>query len=90
MSDNKLTEAHPTAPNLDSAKRGFDHLFQNQIALARDHFAGKDDPFHLLGLGVCAFLEAALGMEVRFLLMGVALLDTSLTVLMFHCSYSRP
>ena len=30
---------------------------------------GTDDsPFHLLGMGVCAFLEAALGMEVRTLL----------------------
>ncbi|KAJ7674124.1 hypothetical protein B0H17DRAFT_1208257 [Mycena rosella] len=39
-----------TAAALANANTGFDHLFANQT------------PFHLLGL-VCAFLEAALGME---------------------------
>ncbi|KAF8888312.1 hypothetical protein BD779DRAFT_1611355 [Infundibulicybe gibba] len=48
---------------LRSATAGFDHLFSNDIVSARTHFAGKEDPFHLMGLGVCAFLEAALGME---------------------------
>ncbi|KAJ7478226.1 hypothetical protein FB451DRAFT_1452516 [Mycena latifolia] len=42
---------------------GFDALFANQIAPARTAFQSDDTPFHLLGLGVCAFLEAALGME---------------------------
>ncbi|GLB39315.1 putative protein of unknown function (DUF3808) [Lyophyllum shimeji] len=46
-----------------SATRGFDYLFANDLVRAKAHFAGKDDPFHLLGEGVCAFLEAALGME---------------------------
>lgn len=55
-----------TVENLESAKAGFDHLFQNQVKAAKDHLAGKEDPFHLLGLGVCTFLEAALGMEVSF------------------------
>ncbi|TFK66270.1 hypothetical protein BDN72DRAFT_844550 [Pluteus cervinus] len=49
--------------NLASARLGFDYLFQNDVTGARDHFAGKDDPYHLLGLGVCVFLDAALGME---------------------------
>ncbi|KAJ7184840.1 hypothetical protein C8R46DRAFT_882832 [Mycena filopes] len=58
-----------TAAALAAANRGFDHLFANEIGLARGVFSGIADgaeevsPFHLLGLGVCAFLEAALGME---------------------------
>ncbi|KAJ7738123.1 hypothetical protein B0H16DRAFT_1325584 [Mycena metata] len=58
-----------TAKALASANRGFDYLFANEIGLARETFGGADtgvvevSPFHLLGLGVCAFLEAALGME---------------------------
>jgi hypothetical protein len=49
---------------LRNATHGFSRLFQNDIASAKQVFTGRDDPFHLLGLGVCAFLEAALGMEV--------------------------
>ncbi|TFK33083.1 outer membrane protein Iml2/Tetratricopeptide repeat protein 39 [Crucibulum laeve] len=55
--------AHPNAALLESTTKGFDALFSNDIVAARKHFSGKDDPFHVLGLGVCAFLEAALGME---------------------------
>ncbi|KAJ6492108.1 hypothetical protein C8R45DRAFT_990417 [Mycena sanguinolenta] len=51
-----------TALTLASAKTGFDHIFGNQIALARTAFEADSTPFRL-GLGVCAFLEAALGME---------------------------
>ncbi|KAJ3508360.1 hypothetical protein NLJ89_g5802 [Agrocybe chaxingu] len=54
---------HPNAELLQSATKGFDFLFCNDIVSARKHFEPKDDPFHLMGLGVCAFLEAALGME---------------------------
>lgn len=53
-----------TAAQLRAASTGFDHLFANQIGLAREAFSNNDSPFHMLGLGVCAFLEAALGMEV--------------------------
>ncbi|KAK7036209.1 mitochondrial outer membrane protein [Favolaschia claudopus] len=54
----------PTASALLSANAGFAHLFSNHISAARDAFAADPaSPFHLLGLGVCAFLEAALGME---------------------------
>lgn len=50
---------------LRSATQGFDHLFANDINAAKNAFESADDsPFHLLGLGVVAFLQAALGMEV--------------------------
>ncbi|KAF8229976.1 hypothetical protein L208DRAFT_1284137 [Tricholoma matsutake] len=52
---------------LQSAKLGFDHLFSNDIVEAKKNFERSDDPFHLLGLGVCSFLEAALGMETGLL-----------------------
>ncbi|KAI0797442.1 hypothetical protein C8Q75DRAFT_7 [Abortiporus biennis] len=49
--------------HLESATKGFDHLFSNDLEKARETFDQLDSPFHLLGAGVCAFLEAALGME---------------------------
>ncbi|OAX38012.1 hypothetical protein K503DRAFT_866467 [Rhizopogon vinicolor AM-OR11-026] len=49
---------------LRSATEGFDCLFSNDIDAAQKAFESEDDsPFHLLGLGVIAFLQAALGME---------------------------
>ncbi|KIK39840.1 hypothetical protein CY34DRAFT_88473 [Suillus luteus UH-Slu-Lm8-n1] len=48
---------------LRSATQGFDHLFANDIDAAKKAFESQDAPFHLLGLGVVAFLQAALGME---------------------------
>lgn len=56
---------HPSAQLLQNATNGFDYLFSNDIDSARTHFQNHDDPFSLLGTGICAFLEAALGMEVR-------------------------
>ena len=53
-----------TARTLKHATAGFDCVFSNDLQGAREIFASADSPFHLLGLGVCAFLEAALGMEV--------------------------
>ncbi|KAJ7081147.1 hypothetical protein B0H15DRAFT_940506 [Mycena belliarum] len=53
----------PTAAALASANAGFDALFANEIGTARAAFRADSTPFHLLGLGVVAFLEAALGME---------------------------
>jgi len=50
---------------LRNATNGFNKLFENDISGARALFNGHNDPFHQLGLGVCAFLEAVLGMEVR-------------------------
>jgi hypothetical protein len=60
-----------TATNLRSAAEGFDCLFANQVGPAREAFTTNDSPFHLLGLGVCSFLEAALGMEVRTPIHGI-------------------
>lgn len=55
------------ADSLQRASRGFDHLFQDEIADAKTAFQEHaNSPIHLLGLGVCSFLEASLGMEVRF------------------------
>ena len=51
---------------LISATDGFDHLFCNKLPEARAQFSAHNSPFHKLGLGVCAFMEAALGMEVSF------------------------
>lgn len=53
-----------TQKQLTDATRGFDELFQNELENARKIFSSSDSPFHQLGLGACAFLEAALGMEV--------------------------
>ncbi|KAG2063541.1 hypothetical protein BDR04DRAFT_1146273 [Suillus decipiens] len=55
----------PSAEDLlRSAAQGFDHLFANDIDAAQKAFkSAKDAPFHALGLGVVAFLQAALGME---------------------------
>lgn len=55
-----------TTRHLRSASTGFDALFNNDLAKARDILGTNESPFHLLGAGVCAFLEAALGMEVCF------------------------
>lgn len=52
--------------SLLSATTGFEHLFSNRMKEAREQLSEEHSPFHLLGLGVCSFLEAALGMEVLF------------------------
>lgn len=64
--------AEETASNLRSATSGFDALFTNDLDKAREIFKATDSPFHALGAGVCAFLEAALGMEVRFSVISLA------------------
>lgn len=64
--------SHSDAELLEEATKGFDLLFSNEIAQAMDVFTSKDtnlpngepSPFHLVGQGVCVFLEAAMGMEV--------------------------
>lgn len=58
------TPSEQTAADLVDATAGFDMIFSNDLVGARELFEAKDSPFHALGLGVCAFLEAALGMEV--------------------------
>ncbi|KAJ8473696.1 hypothetical protein ONZ45_g16204 [Pleurotus djamor] len=54
---------HPNDLALKDASKGFDCLFSNDIVGARKEFAADSTPFHWMGLGVCAFLQAALGME---------------------------
>ena len=56
--------AEEATRNLRSATTGFDALFSNDLEKANEIFGGNQSPFHALGAGVCAFLEAALGMEV--------------------------
>ncbi|KAF9220192.1 hypothetical protein BS17DRAFT_788069 [Gyrodon lividus] len=54
------------ADTLRLATEGFDLLFTNDLDGAIDVFGTEgqeESPFHLIGLGVCAFLKAALGME---------------------------
>lgn len=58
------TASEQTAADLVEATAGFDKIFSNDLVGARELFEARDSPFHALGLGVCAFLEAALGMEV--------------------------
>ncbi|KAH7889192.1 outer membrane protein Iml2/Tetratricopeptide repeat protein 39 [Phlebopus sp. FC_14] len=56
-----------TEENLRLASRGFDFLFANDLDAAIDVFGEEgqeDSPFHLMGLGVCAFLKAAVGLEL--------------------------
>ena len=56
------------AESLRIASNGFHLLFANDLVGALGVFSDdryEDSPFHLMGLGVCAFLKAALGMEVR-------------------------
>jgi len=50
---------------IQKATVGFDHLFSDEIEDAKSVFQRDDSSFHFLGLGVCSFLEASLGMEVR-------------------------
>jgi hypothetical protein len=52
---------------ISEATRGFDLLFANQLDEARKVFGESEYPFRLMGRGVCAFLQVALGMEVRVL-----------------------
>ncbi|KAF8803092.1 mitochondrial outer membrane protein IML2 [Phlegmacium glaucopus] len=68
---------HPHAQLLLSATSGFDYLFSNDIDSARTHFQGNDDPFNLLGTGICAFLEAALGMELGLMAEATRCLELS-------------
>ena len=56
--------AEEVKEHLKSASQGFNQLFNNDLEDSQKTFSTHDSPFHLLGLGVVSFLEAALGMEV--------------------------
>jgi hypothetical protein len=60
-----MASAQETAAQLQAATEGFDNLFRDEMAQAREVFSAGTHPFQLMGLGVCSFMEAALGMEVR-------------------------
>jgi hypothetical protein len=77
MASTPSNDAASNAALLQSATHGFDYLFSNDVVSAKAHFSGKDDPFHLLGLGVCSFLEAALGMESGLMTEATRLLTLS-------------
>ena len=51
--------------DLKSATAGFDLLFSNELDKAADLFKTSDSAFHLLGSGACAFIQAAVSLEVR-------------------------
>ncbi|KAF9651455.1 hypothetical protein BDM02DRAFT_3110516 [Thelephora ganbajun] len=62
---------------IQKATVGFDHLFSDEIADAKAVFQKQDFPFHLLGLGVCSFLEASLGMESAMMVEASAALNNA-------------
>jgi len=62
--EKRASSEHPNTAILLNVGKGFDYLFSDDIVSAKKHFEPHDDPIHLLGLGVCTFFEAALGLEV--------------------------
>ena len=53
--------------NLELATEAFDKFFEGNILNARNAFEkNPNDPYHLLGLATCSFVEAAMSMEVSF------------------------
>ncbi|KAF4608318.1 hypothetical protein EYR40_000662 [Pleurotus pulmonarius] len=67
MATDLPSSQHPNDAALKAAMKGFDHLFSNDIVGARKEFAADHTPFHWMGLGACAFLQAALGMEASLM-----------------------
>lgn len=59
-----LTPTEESIANIKSASVGFDFIFSNELDKAEDLFKGGDSALHLLGSGACAFLQAALSLEV--------------------------
>ena len=60
-----LTPTDETVADIKSATTGFDLIFSNELEKAGQVFKTGDSALHLLGSGACAFLQAALSMEVR-------------------------
>jgi hypothetical protein len=59
-----LSPTDETIAHLKSATAGFDLIFSNELENAENLFRASDSALHLLGSGACAFLQAALSMEV--------------------------
>jgi hypothetical protein len=60
-----LSPTEETISDIKSATAGFDMIFSNELEKAEDIFGNGDSAIHLLGSGACAFLRAALSLEVR-------------------------
>lgn len=67
QSSSYITVTPDSTSLLQSATRGFNHLFSNSnnAIVAKEHFTGTDGFFHIPGPGVCVPLEAGLTAEVR-------------------------
>lgn len=60
-----LSPIDETIADIKSATTGFDLIFSNELEKAENVFGSGDSALHLLGSGACAFLQAALSLEVR-------------------------
>lgn len=60
-----LSPTDETIADIKSATAGFDLIFSNELEKAENLFGNGDSALHLLGSGACAFLQAALSLEVR-------------------------
>ncbi len=60
-----LSQSEQVIADLKSATVGFDLVFSNDLDKAEELFKASDSAFHLLGSGACAFLQAAVSLEVR-------------------------
>ena len=60
-----LSPTEETIADIKSATAGFDMIFSNELEKAENLFGKGDSALHLLGSGACAFLQAALSLEVR-------------------------
>ncbi|KAM0753081.1 hypothetical protein T439DRAFT_323696 [Meredithblackwellia eburnea MCA 4105] len=76
------------------ATEGFNLLLNNQLAQANDRFKrGANDgnsPYHLAGLGLAKFLQAALGQEDKELLSSLNILGQAETTANNHAQAKRP
>ena len=71
-----LSPTEETITDIKSATAGFDLIFSNELEKAENLFGNGDSALHLLGSGACAFLQAALSLEVRTRLRNTAVLET--------------
>jgi len=60
-----LPPTDETIAHIKSATAGFDLIFSNELESAEELFKSSDSALHRLGSGACAFLQAALSLEVR-------------------------
>lgn len=70
-----MASSRITQDEFESAIRGFDALFSNDLDGATHVFRSNASPLHLLGLGATVFLQAALGLEANFIKQAADLLS---------------